>query len=252
MTIDWYYVWSPKYEIFHQILYSELIKCPHFHVKPIFRGQEAFSNTYKKSNHFLSGNTVKEEVLLEIMESKAENEYFIFSDVDMIVRDSFKLYELIECSKTHDLVYSLEACDTLFYNVGFGLIKNTKKNMELFKKTIDGINNSDKPDGDWINKFIKEMNIPVSSFPIPEVCQSNMGNHIKKCYIFQILCGNSTYINNMVEKLISLSYYYNLIDYIDLVEPIVWNNLILYFKRREPYSLVASFPMRLASAPQTM
>ncbi len=248
MTIDWYYIWSPKYEIFHHILYSELLKCPHFNVKPIFKPQEAFANTYKMSNHFLSGNTVKEEVLLEILESKSENEYFIFSDVDMVVRDPAKLYELIESSKTHDLVYSLEAGEKLFYNVGFGLIKRTAKNLELFRKTIEGINSSDKPDGDWINKLIHEMDISVTAFPVSKVSQSNMGNYINNCYIFQILCGNGTYISNMVEKMITLSYCYDLRQYEELIEPIIWNTLILYFKRNHPNSLVASFTMRAATA----
>jgi hypothetical protein len=95
--IKWFYVFSPRYEIFHIILRSLIGDSKFFDVNPIFIPQEAFNNTYKSgSSHFLSGNSVKFNVLLDIMSKLPEGEQFIFSDVDIFIKNIEGLIGLIK------------------------------------------------------------------------------------------------------------------------------------------------------------
>ena len=65
--LKWYYIFSPRYEIFHIILRSLIGNNPNFEVLPLFVPQEAYSNTYREgASHFMSGNSVRFQVLLDL------------------------------------------------------------------------------------------------------------------------------------------------------------------------------------------
>jgi len=219
--LKWYFVWSDKYGIFCDILTS-LISDKYFDLYPIEKPQSLFDkNTYHADKHFLAGMFIKDYEIMNILNSLPEDEYFIFSDVDMIAYED-ELYTFIkrylEC--TNDIVFYKESEDRI--NVCFMLIKNTKKVKELYTAILeDHIINPNEADGDVMNRLLKRWNGKYSMFP-PEYICSNVNidrtqNDYSKMCVYQGMCTafNNYRLNNL-EKLIAFNYNCN----IDLSESI--------------------------------
>ena len=88
----------------------------------------------------MSGNTVRFEVLLDVMSKMEEGEQFIFSDVDLFIRDIDGLIKTINNFKNNDLVFMHDSEHNEHLNIGFGLIKNTTKMREIQDFITDIIN----------------------------------------------------------------------------------------------------------------
>ena len=241
--IKWFYVFSPRYEIFHIILRSLIGDNPNFDVKPIKVPQEAFSNTYKEgASHFLSGNSVKFKVLLDIMSNLPEGEQFIFSDADIFIQNLDGLIKLIKMHKDDELVFMHENENDNYKNIGFGLMKNTENNRWLHKEAMNRINTDCALDQDAINAIIGEYPEKygaVKTFPRPEVSQSNFAD-VGSSYMFQMLCSSKDPDANIFEKLISAACASNIVPLKEKIQPNIWNTLIIWMKKNHPTNPLAS------------
>ena len=114
--IPWYYIYSPKYEIFHHMLSSSIGPTTDFNVCPVFLPQEAFSNTYSiPGEHFFTGNTLKLDLMIKALEQHP-GEHVIVSDADVIADDSsnFRLY--LESYMNNDITISPDVGTTIGYS----------------------------------------------------------------------------------------------------------------------------------------
>jgi hypothetical protein len=203
--IHWYYVWSPKYEIFHRSLYESLKDISGIVVHPIFFEQSYFSKTYSNPHHFFSGISIKQEVLLNGLKSHV-NDHIVFSDVDIIVKD-VNIVEYLEKYKNNDMTFMQEFSDVKEYNVGFSMIKSTNETILFYEKTIKRIRNEDNLDQQVIREELLKYSGPVGSFSVPDIINLNaltQDNHNKSRVIQLIVANSRDESKVMSEKLLSL------------------------------------------------
>ncbi len=239
--LKWYYVYSPKYEIFHHILASALVECDKFVIKPCFFPQSAFSTLYNpEATHFLSGNNIKFNVLIKAIENNM-GKYIIFSDVDLIVQNPDKLANYLEKYKRFDVVYMQDNLENDIMNIGFSLIKCNEKTLSFFKYIANEITTTQQLDQDVVNKYIVDSNLLYTTFMLPYVIQSNMTQFGQKFYVMQMLCSNNqTYEENMHEKLLTAAFLYDLRDLKHLIPEQVWDNIITSLKLYDPTNILIS------------
>jgi hypothetical protein len=229
--IPWFFIYSEKYAIFADIITS-CISDTYFDIYPIEKPQELFDKSmYKENNHFLNGMYIKNYEVYNLLNSLPENEYFIFSDADIIGFENELSQYLEECIKTNSDIYFLKERDN-HVNIGFMLIKNTSKVKELFKKVIDDHKvNTNELDQDVVNKYLLVWDGKYEMFSTEYVTTNmhfNTLNKDKLC-IFQPLCSaKNNYRENIIEKLLMYQFYFNLSltdDIIKLIEEINDDNI---------------------------
>ncbi len=234
-SLDWYYVYSPKYEIFHQLMYNALGNCSEFNMQPKFFPQSAFSTLYKEgSTHFLAGSYVKFNVIIDAIK-ECIGKYIIMSDADLCVIQPEILRSYLENYMTYDIVYMRDNLENTTLNIGFGLIKCTPATLNFFIEARDKIASTGRLDQDIVNELLREHNeLLVGMFSTPEMIQSNMyPNFYKeedKIYVMQMLCSGTTYEHNLTEKLLSASIFFDLRDLESIIPDYAWNNVIMYLK----------------------
>ena len=159
---------------------------------------------------------------MNILNTLPDDEYFIFSDVDMVAyEDSLYTFITPYLEYNNDIVFYKESEDRV--NVCFMLIKNTKKVKKLYTAIIeDHTINNDICDGELMNQLLKTWDGKYSVFPPEYICSNvniditNKDNLSKMC-VYQGMCTafNNYRLNNL-EKLIAFHYNFN----IDLSESI--------------------------------
>jgi hypothetical protein len=215
MNIPWYFLWSERYGVFCDIL-TGLVSDKYFNLYPIEKPQELFNNTtYKKDLHFLCGMYLKDYEIMKLLEVIPENQYFIFSDVDLVVEEE-ALYNYLTpfMEKGIDMMFMKENDDVV--NVGFMVIKNSTHTKNLFNSVMKVLNeNANLLDQSVINNALKgwEGTYEVLS---PKYITSNVNIDIRKkentesICVFQPLCtAFKNYRLNILEKLISFKYLFN-------------------------------------------
>jgi hypothetical protein len=155
-----------------------------------------------------------------------ENEYFIFSDVDLVVFED-ELYNyikpLLNNTNTTD-IYFMKETDTSV-NIGFMIIKNTQKVKNLFKNIIQDLEKRTVPvlDQTIINEYLinwtGKYEVLSEKF-IGSTVNIDIKNkeNFKNICLFQALCSsNKNYKLNILEKIIVFHYFFNinLQSYID-------------------------------------
>lgn len=203
--IHWYYVWSPKYEIFHRSLYDSLKDISGIVIHPVFFDQSYFSKTYSKSNHFFQGISIKQEVLVIALKAHIGDQ-IIFSDVDIIVKDS-TLVDYLEKYKKNDMTFMQECNDPTEYNIGFSMIKSTDQNIAFYENIINCIQNEDRLDQDIIRRELLNYSGLVECFSVPDIINLNSltQENYNQSRVVQLIVGNSTHESNvMTQKLLSL------------------------------------------------
>jgi hypothetical protein len=232
--IPWYYIYSPKYEIFHHILSSSIGQTDDFNVCPVFLPQEAFSNTYSVSGeHFFAGNTLKLDIMIKALEQHP-GEHVIISDADTIADNlsHFRIY--LEFYKNYDIVFAKDSNLTTCA-VGFAFIKSTPNTIRFLREVMIETQNTRKTDIDIINTRLNLFPGTYTMFSYPEVTQTN--KHILKdqYYILQLLCSNTeTYEKNLFEKLVSVVKVLDITDLLHLIPDDVLETLRWYFQQNYP------------------
>lgn len=211
----WFYVWSPRYRIFHEILQFATRDISGVSLNPIPVPQSIFERKVQDpSKHFLTGIGIKIHCLIKILESK-KDEFIIFSDVDLIAPDT-KLAEKLKEYEVNDITAMVEDVNSPeLYNIGFMLIKNTPEVLTFFKSVLHRIQKDGVLDQDAFNEEIKSFSGKHAHFNKKHFVQSNMfrkdiwdtGNYsIVQC----LSSDTSTYQNTIVGKLLTIIYYYDI------------------------------------------
>ena len=201
--IPYYFLWSPNYQIFAQILkegirqYSSI-----FEDRSIFIPQEQYDATlHENVGHFLCGSYLKLEKTYELLCTLPENSYFMFSDADVLLLPGKPLEKLVQSYMDieADLVFMREATKMDFYNVGFSLIRVNEQNRDLFKRTIEEAQKHPLGlDGSLLNESMKTYKGSIFYFPHEFVMTSstmievqqkqNAQTMVRHLYVFQALC----------------------------------------------------------------
>lgn len=235
----WYYVYSPKYEIFHHILASSVMESDQFDLKPCFFPQSAFSTLYNPdSTHFFAGNSLKFDVILTAIKEHF-GKHIIVSDVDLIVQDPDKLAAYLKKYERFDITYMQDNLENDTLNIGFSLIKCNEKTLAFFEKIAHEIKTTNRQDQELINKYIIDADLSYGSFMLPWVIQSNMTQFGCNFYIMQMLCSNNpTYEENLVEKLLTAAFMFDIRVVRHLIPDDVWDKLLDYLKQVDPANII--------------
>ena len=245
--LPWYFVWSDNYSVFADTLTS-IISDKYFDLYPIEVAQEIFDEIlYKKGDHFLSGMYIKDYEIYKILENTKENDYFIFSDVDVIAfEEELNNYLTPFLKSDNDIVFYKETETSI--NVCFMLIKNTKKVRELYERIIEHHKiHKNCLDGSIMNEMLKTWDGKYDTF-LPDYVASNINKPIIKgtfnniCVYAASCTAFNNYKLNNIEKLLSYHYLFNINvqEYItDIISDLDENdrgivqNMIAYYTKTE-------------------
>ena len=239
-----FYVWSPKYEIFHHIFKSTFEESPHFVLHDIFVPQSVFDKSSYQTNsaHFLDGNAIKYRVLLSILEQHPD-EHILLCDVDTIVQNPTKLREYLEKYSEYDIVYARsKEEDEKELSLGFGMFRSTNKTISFIDHLIQQIESSGQDDMTIFNKELHVFDGRLGMFTFPEIIQTQYYNKYKEeWFVIQITCSNrKTYEENLYEKLLSIIYLSDITDLVHLIPHEVLEALVLFVKDRSPTHYLAT------------
>jgi hypothetical protein len=137
--IPFYYIWTPKYELFHIILKDCLSKYKDvFDPRPIYMTQEEFDASIQKGAGGFTSWFEKINRILEILNTLPESTYFIFADADLYMFPNKKIKQLLEIyvESNVDFVAMRESNNQRIANFGFVLLKVCEQNRNLFTKTV--------------------------------------------------------------------------------------------------------------------
>lgn len=237
----WFYVWSPRYRVFHEVLQFGAKDVSGIELKPQFVPQSVFEKR-NEGKHFLTGIAIKIHILLKILETH-QNQFVIFSDVDLIVPDK-KLYEKLKTYESNDITCMREKKDSNEYNIGFMLVKGTPEITAFLQKVLEKIRTQNMLDQDAFNQEIKDFQGTHGFFDTKDFIQSNMirkdiwdtGNYS----VIQCLSSNSNWIDIMVEKLHTIIYYYDIRHLLHFVDREVLGNLRNYLEYNNPTHYLCS------------
>jgi hypothetical protein len=253
MALDWYYVYSPKYEIFHQLIYNSVSDCSGFKLHPCFFPQSAFSTLYKPgSEHFFAGNCLKFNVMLDAMK-ECDGRYIIVSDADLCILQSEQLRSYLEKYMAYDIVYMRDNLGNNTLNIGFGLIKCTPATLAFFTQVRNMIAETGRQDQAIVNELLGEHpELSVGMFSTPEMIQSNMYSVFYKeeaqFQVVQMLCSGTTFEHNYLEKLLTASVFYDLRDLEQLIPACIWNTMIKYLQDNNIPNPLASCEFKYVDA----
>jgi len=239
MTFSWYYIYSPKYEIFHQILYN-CIGNTSFHVVPVFVPQEAFQNLYNpREKHFFSGSVLKIELIVEALKANP-NKHILCSDADIIVNNPEAFSRYLESYTQYDITFMKDNIHNNDLCAAFGFLKSSPVVIEFFKSVLCEIRETNGLDQTIMNRLLPSFKGSVGCFSMPEVIQSNLATTETPFYVIQLLCSNNnTYEQNMYEKLVTAAALFDISDVLHLVPVEVKEALITHFKANRPSHYLA-------------
>jgi len=219
MPIPWYYVWTPKYELLHQVLSYGIASYPEIvENKNIFMSQEEFNQFLNKgSGHYLCGCSVKLKKTYELLCTLPEDSYFLFSDADILLFPGRALEDLLGLyiNQKADLVFMREAGKRHFYNVGFSLLRVCDANRELFKAALDVFeHHPGSLDGSVINELLPKYKGTLFMFPFELAATSstliefqqnehNVSLMVNRVVVYQPLCDPDHGVDSGIEQKIA-------------------------------------------------
>lgn len=243
----WFYVWSPRYRIFHEVLQFGARDISGVAVKPIFIPQSYFERKVEDtSQHFFTGIGIKMYCLLKSAESLPADSHFIFSDADLILPEK-DLAVKLKSYEINDITAMREKKGEDTYNIGFLLVKNTPEVRQFFWKVLQRIQKEVKLDQDIFNEEIKEFKGTHGFFDIKDFIQSSMirkdiwdsGNYS----VIQCLSSASSYKEAMLGKLATVIYYYNITPLFQYVDKQILKELREYIFHQNPNHYLCTMDM---------
>lgn len=225
----WYYVWSPSYRIFHEVLQFGTRDLSGVKLNPICVPQKVFDlKVDPKERHFLTGIGIKIHCLLKALNDNAD-QFIVFSDVDLIVLDK-DLSKKLKLYEKNDITAMREKKDGEEYNIGFMLIKSTEEVKALFHRVLETIRSETVLDQDAFNQHIKSFSGTHGFFDTKDFIQSNMirkdiwdtGNYS----IIQCLSAEQTTKEKILGKLATIVYFYDIRNLLCFVERDIAKSLV--------------------------
>jgi len=239
----WYYIWSPKYEIFHQILSSSLVDASGIILHPIFAKQSYFTPTYK-DGHFFSGLTIKQFVIEKALREH-KGEYIIVSDADLIVLQKDKIADYLKDYEKNEITCMKDNLENNTYNMGFMFLKSTDSTSAFFSRITERIKSENGHDQLLLNEELPSFSGPHGLFSIPEFIQSNMHNEIvDDTILIQCLCtvgSESDHI--LVEKILSISVLLDITEFKQYIPHSVVNILIKHTQQFDPLNYISGWEL---------
>lgn len=240
----WYYVWSPRYRIFHEVLQFGLRDMSGISLRPLCMPQSIFDRKVEDTQqHFLTGIGIKIYCLLKSLQGLSTDQFMIFSDVDLIIPTKDLTTKLKEYEK-NDITAMREKKDVDEYNIGFMLIKNTAEVKQFFQTVLQRIHKEVKLDQDIFNEEIKQFSGTYGFFDTKEFIQSNMirkdiwdsGNYS----IIQCLSSEQTGDEVILGKLATVIYFYNITHLLRFVDYSIIKRLQEYIYHQNPNHYLCS------------
>jgi hypothetical protein len=239
----WYYIWSPKYEIFHQILSSTLVDASGIILHPIFAKQSYFTPT-SKDGHFFSGLTIKQFVIEKALREH-KGEHIIVSDADLIILQKDKIAEYLKEYEQNEITCMKDTVDTDTYNMGFMFLKSTESTADFFSKITRRIKEENGHDQMILNEELPSFPGSHGLFSLPEFVQSNMNEEIiHETILIQCLCTvGATSDHILVEKLFSISLLFDISGFKQYIPNSVLSILIKYTQEFDPLNYISAWEL---------
>lgn len=233
----WYYVWSPDYRIFHEVLKFGTHDISGILLNPVGVPQSIFNRkTDNSGNHFLTGIGIKIYTLVKSLQLHPD-QHIIFSDVDLIVLDK-NIATKLKSYEVNDITAMREKKDGEEYNIGFMLVKSSPQVIDFFTKVLRRIHTEIKLDQDVFNEEIKNFQGTHGFFDTKDFIQSNMirkdiwdtGNYA----IIQCLSAVMSKREAILGKLATIVYFYNIKDLLHFLDKDIVLELREYFLVQNP------------------
>jgi hypothetical protein len=182
--LDWFYVYSPHYEFFHNEL-SSTIDRNYFTPYPFYVDQFIFDeHLYKhEGEHFFSRITVKINTIIAILEERLSRNNltpFIFTDCDILVtKYASRTLPFHAEFKEIDILFQREYLTTTEVNPGCMMITPSTRVLDFFKAVRDDILQNNVMDMDAMNNFLRsgQNKVKYTFFSTRDVCSSHTISH---------------------------------------------------------------------------
>jgi len=245
--LSWYYMWSPKFEVFHHII-QDTFQDPDVQLHPIYLDQSHFDKElYKaKGQHHWSGCVLKLDLLLERMRlTEHKGKYIVFSDADIYVRKGIgaKLNTYMEEGK--DMYFLQETFTDPSANIGLILVKCTEEVCRFWEGVRAEVLRDGTHDQLITNQHLKTTSLSWAL--LDQSCMnSNMINNsnIDTFLYCQMLCSCRGYEADMAEKLFGYCSFISLEPYLSYIPPPVqafFANMHEAFKLPVPSYIIYRF-----------
>jgi len=212
--IRWFYIWSPRYEFFHHLLQSSLTDISGIILTPLFFPQSFFESRAKENEHTFTGNAIKLRLLVSALEHHP-GETILFTDVDLMVLEPTSLVSCIQSySASYDMVFMKEGVNNDAYNIGMMLIRSTPETISFYRMLIDRVEEKGLHDQTEVNAQLHLFSGAHSSFPYPNIMQSNDFQYLMAKYktveamnpfVIQCLSQLPGYERSFAEKVFSVA-----------------------------------------------
>lgn len=200
--MDWLYVWSPRYQFFHELLSATTRDLSGFHIQPVFAEQKLFT-PLDTSGHFLTGIPIKIHVIIKYIERNM-GKFFFFTDVDLIVLPEFSVQDL-EPYKENDITTMLECHDEVKHNIGCLLVHCNTKTLAFFQRVLQRIRNEKLLDQYAFHLEVPSFEGKIGKFSEKQFAQSNMLQENEDRYkIVQCLTSESNPTQVLLEKVLTI------------------------------------------------
>jgi hypothetical protein len=209
--IPWYYIWTPKYEIFHRLIQESMDRFPRLRAdfcdRPVYFEQALFNKklSTEAGVHAFVNSNLKVDLMIQCIEQNW-GKYFIFSDADIFI-GSTKVKEMCApfMELAYDSVFMAEESDGSDVNIGFILTKANETTLALWKDIQARINKEGGHDQSIINSILRREGWSGKwcTFNTNDVV-SNKTFIGSEFIIFQFLSSCKSYESDMAEKLYSL------------------------------------------------
>lgn len=173
-------------------------------VHPCFFEQSAFKTLYTNKDHFFTGVSLKQKVILEAL-SKHPGEIIVFSDVDIVVNPK-GLAEYLQNFQTNDITF-LSEFDQIC--AGFCMMRNTPYVKTFFQTIYDRIETEGGLDQAYTIEEATRYPGPIGFFTFPEVLNVNAItlDALKNFKVIQLTVGaNQSEETVLNEKIFSLQH----------------------------------------------
>jgi hypothetical protein len=223
-AVPWYYMWSDRYRIFHEMLTTSIP--PDFEKRPIHLPQERFdAELYQtKGEHFWYASLIKVDTVLQCLREASEkgNSYIVFSDADIIVKPG--VYDKLApyMMEAYDMVFLKEGDHT---NIGFLLLRVCDEVVGFWNMIRTMMKEAPGLDQTYINEKLPSFPGKYTHFSNQIFACTNTWRGGEPYVILQLLCSRIgmdsgfEHEYNMAEKIFVAAQHAKMEAYMEYVSP---------------------------------
>lgn len=222
--MDWLYVWSPRYRVFHEILQVTARDISGFRLCPLFAEQHHFTPR-KEGAHFLTGIPIKLFAIVNYIK-RNPGAIFFFSDIDLIVFPEFCVKDL-EPYFHNDITSMKENHSTVVHNIGCLLIRCNERTLAFFERLCHRTQHEGLLDQDAFYLEAPSFSGTIGLFSDSQFLQSNALRDDESSYkIIQCLTSKNDSNQILVEKLLTIASVYDIRPFLCFLPPEVHTILL--------------------------